>query len=114
MSAKITLLAEGEALDINETNKQLASLNDTDVETAETDRGMLTAALSVGKWIIEYAGDIGKLVDALIKIKESQPDGVKLKIKHGDLDVEIDNVHRDELINVLRELKELNMAADAL
>ncbi len=114
MSAKITLLAEGKALDVVETNKQLAALQDTVIETAETDRGMLSAALSIGKWIIEYAGDIGKLVDALVKIKESQPDGVKLKLQHGDFDVEIDNLNRDELINVLRELKELNMAADAL
>ena len=114
MTAKITLFAEGDALDYTQAETQLASIKDTEIEAAETDRGLLTTALSVGKWIIEYAGDIGKLVDALIKIKESQPDGVKLKIKHNGLDVEIDNLHRDELINVLRELKELNEAAAVL
>lgn len=114
MGAKITLTAEGDALDVEQTGKQLSSLKDTDIEKAETDRGVFGAALTVGKWILEYAGDLSKLVDALIKIKNSQPDGVKLKLKHGNLDIEIDNINRDELINILRELKDLNMAAEAL
>ncbi len=114
MGAKITLLAEGDALDIDKTEEQLVTLNDIQIEEAETDRGLMGTALIVGKWIIEYAGDIGKLVDSLIKIRESQPEGVKLKLKHGNLDVEIENIHRDELINILHELKELNAAAEAL
>lgn len=114
MGAQITLIAEGEALDADGTEQELGRLSDATFERIGPERGVAETAVKVVRWVLEFAGDISKIADTLVKVAESQPPGVDIKVKFGDREVVVSNVNREKLKDTLNMIYNMAQATEEL
>jgi hypothetical protein len=114
MGAKVTLVAEGDALDENTTEQELASINGAQLERTGPERGIGETTVKIVRWIFDFAGDISKVADALVKVAENQPAGVEIKVKYGNREIKVSNVNRDQVAETLSTLHNMAQTAEEL
>lgn len=114
MDPSITIVAEGEKADVSEALSALQKVPQVTVTEIGEERGIMDGAGKLIKWAVEFAGDAGKLADALIAIAEKYFTGSSIKVRFGDREIEISNVRRDELLEVLTAVRDMAREADSL
>jgi hypothetical protein len=114
MQPSVTIVAEGDERNMNEALSALHHIPQVSVTEIGEERGIVEGAGKLIKWAVEFAGDAGSLADALIRIAEKYFAGSSIKVRYGDREIEISNVRRDELIEVLNTVKGMAEEAGSL
>jgi len=112
MNPKLTLIAEGEGLDIPAADGALGAQPELKAERVEPDRLAVAALGPVVKWLVDVAGGVGAVMTGLAELRKSQPAGVAIRLQRGDKTIEItgtpENVKEveglvEELLQRMRE-----------
>lgn len=111
MNPKITILLEGKDVDEAAAQSALESVPEFKVNKVGQERGVIEATGKLVAWVAEFSGNVGKIVDALLKVAENQLAGSKIKIKYGDKEIEVSGVKRSQLMETLEQVQSMAQSA---
>jgi len=114
MNPQITIIAEGGRVDGTAVKSALEAVPGVKATEVGPDRGLAQGARKVPSFVMEFVGGSAKVGDALIEQATKQLAGAKLKIKFGEVEIEVSNVNRSQVIEVLGRSAEIAKAAGNL
>lgn len=100
MDSKIALIVTGENVDDAAFQSALKSIPGLELQR-EQQRGIVTGALKVAKWLAKFVGESDKLADALIGEATKHAVGASIELQYGTTIVKISNANRSEIVALL-------------
>ncbi len=113
MNPKITLIVESEQIDEATVEKALGTAGSRIERVGET-RSVGSAATKAFKWILEFTGDAAKAGDKLIEQATKELAGAAVKIQIDSTVIEVSNVNRSQVIEVMEKAQQVAQQAKSL
>jgi hypothetical protein len=101
MNPQITIIATGDNLDRQRIESVLGAIPELTLQLEGPERGYLTGAVKAVKWVAEYLGKSGKVADLLIQQATKELAGASIKIQFDGKVIEVNNLNRSQIIEVL-------------
>lgn len=114
MNPEITVIAEGDKVEESKVRAALEAIPGVRATAIGPDRGLVQGATKALKFALEFVGGSAKVGDALIEQATKQLAGAKLKIKFGEVEIELSNVNRSQVMEALAKSAEIAKAAGNL
>ena len=103
MNPRITIIAEGEEADESNIHTALDSINDLTLTRVGQDRSLSQGVTKVITWVGEFIGSSAQMADALVEQVTKQLAGAAIKVKVGDIEIEISNANRSQIKDLLEQ-----------
>ena len=114
MQPSFLIVADGTTGSAADALSALQSIPELSVTELGHERGITDSVGGLVEWAVKFAGDVSGLADVLIGVAEKYFAGSDIRVRFGDREVEVSNVRRDELLEVLGAVKALADEAEAL
>ena len=111
MDPNVTIIVEGDDLDLGEKKGDLESVG-ARIKPVDASRGVISAAGKALSWILEFTGGAGAVADKLISLAGSNTATVKVQI--GTTVVEVTDARRSDVIALLEKAGEIARGANEL
>lgn len=100
MDASVTIIVEAEAMDPAAAETALSQVG-TRLRRVGESRSVGSSAKKAFKWILDFTGDTAKAGEALIEQATRELAGATVKIQAGNVLVEVTNVNRSQILDVM-------------
>jgi len=114
MNPKVMIIASGEKVDEKKVESTLRTIQGLKLQTGVPERGIATGATKAVKWVAEFLGGSSKVAELLIGQATKEFAGASIKIQVEGKVVEINNVNRSQIIDVLDRAAEIAKKQDEL
>lgn len=114
MNPQIVIIAEGDEVEETTIKSALENIPGVKATKVGPDRGLAQGARKALSFVMEFVGGSAKVGDALIEQATKQLAGAKLKIKFGEVEIELSNVNRSQVMEALAKSAEIAKAAGKL
>ena len=112
MNPKITIITEG--VKESKVESVLNAISDIKLKKIGQDRGLAVGAVNVVKYVAEFIGGSTKVADTLLEQTTRQLAGASIRIKFGDVEVEVTNANRSQLVELLDKASEMSKMSSNL
>ena len=103
MNPRITIIAQGEEVDESNIQNALDSIEDLNLTRVGQERSLPQGITKAITWIGEFIGSSAQIADALVEQVTKQLAGAAIKVKVGDIEIEISNANRSQIKDLLEQ-----------
>ena len=114
MNPEITIIIEGGSLDESQVQAALESIPEMQVTPVGPGRGPVSGLIKAFEFAAEFGGVTSKVADALIGQAQNQLAGASVKVKIGEIEVEVGNLKRGQIMEVLDKAAEISRLSSGL
>ena len=110
MDAKFSIIADSVTVNADRMQSALDDIEDINAQQVGERMG-IGGVINALEWIVQFAGNIPEIADRIIGAVESQLAGASIKLKFGNMEVEISNASRGQIIEILQTAQQMAQPA---